>query len=213
MSFAGPLLDVPMAEAQKLVETNFFGLVRLVNEVVPRMAKRQVAPGAPRGKASSYRISFQITQSCNVGTIVAISSILGELATPFRGFYNASKAMLRSYTETLQMECSVDTVRVNVSPYFLLTVNLRYHYPSKQVTLISPGSVKSNFSANSAKRYQSPSDSLYKAWEKHIMHIMVQAQLPASNPMPTEKFADVVVKALVTPKGNPYLHSKFQILS
>jgi NAD(P)-dependent dehydrogenase (short-subunit alcohol dehydrogenase family) len=164
LSWIGPLLDVPIAEGQRVVQTNFFGFVRLVNEIVPRMAKREVAPGAPRG------------------TVVAISSILGELPTAWQGFYNASKAALRSYSETLRMECSVDTVRVNV-------------------TLIAPGSTKSNISANSIGMYESPPNSLYKAYEKQVMHVMVQSQTKAYNPLPTDEFADIVVKALVTPNG------------
>lgn len=47
----GPLLDIPISTARKVVETNFFGFVRLVNEVVPRMAKREVPAGAPRGNS------------------------------------------------------------------------------------------------------------------------------------------------------------------
>ncbi|KAF9002609.1 oxidoreductase [Hymenopellis radicata] len=161
-SYIGPLLDVPISVSQKVVETNFFGFVRLVNEIVPRMAKREA------------------------GSVVAIGSILGELATPFQGFYNASKAALRSYAETLNMECSVDTVRVNV-------------------TLIAPGSTKSNICATSADMYESPPGTLYSAWEKQIQHVMVQSQTPPYNPMPTDVFADKVVSALTTKTGpNPH---------
>jgi short-subunit dehydrogenase len=42
---------------------------------------------------------------CQHSTVVAIDSIPGEIATPFQGFHNASKAALHSYTETLRMEC------------------------------------------------------------------------------------------------------------
>lgn len=99
---SGPLLDTPFEEGIKVVQTNFFGFVRLVKNVVPLMAKRKH------------------------GTVVAIGSLLGELATPFQGFYNASKAALHSYTETLRMECQPLNVKV---------------------VLVAPGSVKSNISA------------------------------------------------------------------
>jgi short-subunit dehydrogenase len=59
------------------------------------------------------------------GTVVAIGSILGEMATPFQGFYNASKAALHSYTDTLRMECR----------------------PLKlKIVLVAPGAIKSNIS-------------------------------------------------------------------
>lgn len=88
-----------------MVQTNFFGFVRLVKNVLPLMGKRKR------------------------GTVVAIGSILGEMATPFQGFYNASKAALHSYTETLRMECQPLNVKV---------------------VLIAPGSIKSNISAVSS---------------------------------------------------------------
>ncbi|KAJ6461121.1 NAD-binding protein [Mycena vulgaris] len=84
-----------------VLETNFFGFVCLVKDVVPRIG------------------------TCGKGTVVAIGSILGELATPFQAFYNASKVALHSYTETLRMECQVIGVKV---------------------VLITPGSIKSNIS-------------------------------------------------------------------
>lgn len=105
LTASGPLLDTPFEEGAKVIETNFFRFVRLVQHVVPLMAKRQH------------------------GTVVAIGSILGEMATPFQGFYNASKAALHSYTDTLRMECR----------------------PLKlKVILVAPGSIKSNISVVSS---------------------------------------------------------------
>jgi short-subunit dehydrogenase len=128
-----------MSVAQKVIQTNFFGFVRLTNEIVPRMAKREVPAGQSRGKlvfiqfhqgCNDIRLDFVATAihphphvksklywTIHSGTMVAVASILGELPTAFQGFYNASKAALRSYCETLRMECSVDTVRVNVNTF------------------------------------------------------------------------------------------------
>lgn len=85
---SGPLLDTPYEEGVRVFETNFFGCVRLVKNVVPRMGLR--------GR----------------GTVVVIGSIIGELATPFQAFYNSSKAALHMYAETLRMECRVIGVKV-----------------------------------------------------------------------------------------------------
>ncbi|EEB98337.1 hypothetical protein MPER_02172 [Moniliophthora perniciosa FA553] len=74
----GPLLDASLDDVKKIMGTNYYGLIRLVNETIPRMAKRRF------------------------GLVVAIGSILGELGTPFTGLYNASKAALHAYTETLR---------------------------------------------------------------------------------------------------------------
>ncbi|KDQ22092.1 hypothetical protein PLEOSDRAFT_1051045 [Pleurotus ostreatus PC15] len=77
----GPLLDMSTHNAQEVMNINFLGTVRLVNAVLPRMAKR------------------------GQGMFVTIGSLCGELGTPFSGLYNASKAALHAYTETLSQEC------------------------------------------------------------------------------------------------------------
>ncbi|KAJ7497732.1 hypothetical protein FB451DRAFT_1121466 [Mycena latifolia] len=157
-SHIGPLLDTPFEEGIKVVQTNFFGFVRLVKNVVPLMGKR--------GK----------------GTVVAIGSILGELATPFQGFYNASKAALHSYTETLRMECNPINVKV---------------------VLVAPGSIRSNISAKSA--YTMPEDSFYKSLEKQIKHVMYQSQTKEYGVMDTEQFANTVVGKVASPNPPQYL--------
>ncbi|KAJ7045946.1 NAD-binding protein [Mycena alexandri] len=157
-SHVGTLLDTPFEEGLRVVQTNFFGFVRLVKNVVPLMGKRKQ------------------------GTVVAIGSILGELATPFQGFYNASKAALHSYTETLRMECTPLNVKV---------------------VLIAPGSIKSNISVKSA--YTIPEDSFYKSFEKQIKHVMYQSQTKEYGVMDTDKFAAIVVGKISSPKPPPYL--------
>ncbi|KAF7357769.1 NAD-binding protein [Mycena venus] len=157
-SHIGPLLDTPFEEGMKVVQTNFFGFVRLVKNVVPLMAKRQLS------------------------TVVAIGSILGEMATPFQGFYNASKAALHSYTETLRMECQPLKVKV---------------------VLVAPGSIKSNISVKSA--YTVPEDSFYGSLEKQIKHVMYQSQTKDYGVMDTDEFAAVVVGKITSPKPPQYL--------
>ncbi|KAJ6498863.1 NAD-binding protein [Mycena sanguinolenta] len=157
-SHIGPLLDTPFEEGLKVVQTNFFGFVRLVKNVVPLMAKRKQ------------------------GTVVAIGSILGEMATPFQGFYNASKAALHSYTDTLRMECQ--PLKVNV-------------------VLVAPGSIKSNISVKSA--YTVPEDSFYRSFEKQIKHVMYQSQTKDYGVMDTDEFASVVVGRITSPKPPQYL--------
>jgi short-subunit dehydrogenase len=154
----GPLLDTPFEEGVKVVETNFFGFVRLVKNVVPRMGTR--------GK----------------GTVVAIGSILGELATPFQAFYNASKAALHSYTETLRMECHVIGVKV---------------------VLIAPGSIKSNISVKGA--YTLAHDSFYKGMEKQIKRVHYQSQTKAYGVMDTNEFANTVVRKITSANPPQYL--------
>ncbi|KAJ7623598.1 NAD-binding protein [Roridomyces roridus] len=137
----GALLDTPFEEGIKVMQTNFFGFVRLVKHVVPHMARRKK------------------------GKVVVIGSIYGELATPFEGFYNASKAALHSYAETLRMECQPVGVKV---------------------VLVAPGAVKSNIAIKSA--YTVPEDSLYKSFEKQINHVRYISQSKDSGVMDTDEY-------------------------
>ncbi|CAK5281279.1 unnamed protein product [Mycena citricolor] len=157
-SHIGPLLDTPFEEGMRVMQTNFFGLVRLVKNVVPRMARR------------------------GHGTVVAIGSILGELSTPFQGFYNASKAALRSYTETLRMECKPLKVKV---------------------VLVAPGSIRSNISAKSA--YTAPEDSFYKSFEKQIKHVMYQSQTADYGVMDTDQFAAAIIGDVASANPSAYI--------
>ncbi|WP_158811313.1 oxidoreductase [Beijerinckia sp. L45] len=76
----GALEDVPMDEARRQMETNLFGLARLVQLCLPTM----------RAQSS--------------GRILNISSIGGKFALPLGGWYHASKFALEGYSDALRNE-------------------------------------------------------------------------------------------------------------
>lgn len=76
----GAAEETSLAEAKGQLETNFFGVVRMVNAVLPAMRK------AGRGK------------------IITIGSLAGITAIPFSAFYTASKFALEGYVEALWHE-------------------------------------------------------------------------------------------------------------
>jgi short-subunit dehydrogenase len=84
----GPAEEVPIEEARKLFELNFFGAVRLSQAYLPGMRKRRR------------------------GAIVFIGSMRSEGPTPFSSLYSATKAGLRSFAECLRMEMKPHNVRV-----------------------------------------------------------------------------------------------------
>uniref|UniRef100_A0A8C0U7L5 Retinol dehydrogenase 8 n=1 Tax=Cyanistes caeruleus TaxID=156563 RepID=A0A8C0U7L5_CYACU len=84
---AGPLECQSLAAMQSLMDTNFFGLVRLVKEVLPDMKRR-------RG-----------------GHIVVISSIMGLQGIVFNDIYSASKFAVEGFCESLV----VQALRFNVA--------------------------------------------------------------------------------------------------
>ena len=77
---AGPVERTPIDRAKAQVETNFWGVVRVVQCALPAMR----AQGA--------------------GRLVLLSSIGGLIALPFQAFYSASKYALEGYAEGLAYE-------------------------------------------------------------------------------------------------------------
>ncbi|KAK7029370.1 NADPH-dependent 1-acyl dihydroxyacetone phosphate reductase [Paramarasmius palmivorus] len=155
----GPVLDITIEHAQRTYDTNVFGLMRLCKTIVPQMAERRI------------------------GLVVVIGSVRSELPTPFAGIYSSSKAAVRSYTETLSMECQP------------LGVN---------VMLINPGSVTSNIVKNQGT-YQAPEKSLYKNFSDAITHVMMQSQSKKYNTMDTMEFAQRVSEKILAKKPPRYM--------
>lgn len=85
----GALEETSLEEAEAQFDTNFFGVLRMVREVLPMMRERRH------------------------GTIVNVTSLAGLVpAPPFWGVYSASKHALQGYTEHLWREVKPFGVRV-----------------------------------------------------------------------------------------------------
>jgi NAD(P)-dependent dehydrogenase (short-subunit alcohol dehydrogenase family) len=97
-SLTGAAEETSLEEAKAQFETNFFGVVRMVDAVLPTMR------AAGRGK------------------IVNISSLAGNTAIPFSGFYSASKFAVEGYAEALWYELRPFGISVSlVEPGFVNT--------------------------------------------------------------------------------------------
>jgi short-subunit dehydrogenase len=91
----GALEETSIAEARQQFETNFFGVLRVTNAVLPGM------------------------RQAGYGRVVNISSVVGFLPAPYMGIYTASKHALEGYTETLDHEVREFGVRaVLVEPAY-----------------------------------------------------------------------------------------------
>jgi short-subunit dehydrogenase len=76
----GACEETSASEARALFETNLFGVMRLVNAVLPSMRR----------------------QGC--GAIVNVGSLSGFVGVPFHGAYAATKHALAGYSEALRLE-------------------------------------------------------------------------------------------------------------
>jgi len=91
----GPVEQLPMAEVRRQFETNFFGLVRLTQLVLPGMRRQ--------GR----------------GRILNVSSMGGRITLPGGAFYHASKYAVEAVSDALRMEVAqfgIDVVLIEPGP-------------------------------------------------------------------------------------------------
>ncbi len=95
----GAVEEISLAEAREQMETNFFGVVRMVKAALPYMRQQKR------------------------GHIINISSVVGWLVpAPFLGYYAASKMAVEGYTEVLRHEVKSLGIHVSlVEPGFIHT--------------------------------------------------------------------------------------------
>jgi NAD(P)-dependent dehydrogenase (short-subunit alcohol dehydrogenase family) len=86
----GFLEEVTLDDAKAIFETNFFGVLRMVNTVLP------------------------IMRTQGSGHIINVSSLAGLIGLPSEGMYAATKFALEGYTETLWYELKRLSIRVSL---------------------------------------------------------------------------------------------------
>jgi NAD(P)-dependent dehydrogenase (short-subunit alcohol dehydrogenase family) len=88
---AGAVEELTSEETRAQFETNFFGVIRMVNAVLPFMRRQRR------------------------GHIINVSSLSGLSPIPFLGLYSASKFALEGYTEALRHEVKPFNIRVSMT--------------------------------------------------------------------------------------------------
>ena len=86
----GPVHLVSDAEVRAQFDTNVFGLLHVVRETVPHLAR------------------------ADAGVLVNVGSIAGVIARPFAGIYAASKHAVEAISEALHFELGLEGIRVHV---------------------------------------------------------------------------------------------------
>lgn len=109
----GAVEDLTRETLREQFETNFFGTVELINRIIPVMRRQ------------------------GHGRILINSSVLGLVAMPYRGAYNASKFALEGIADTLRQELRASGI---------------------SVSLIEPGPITSRFRVNALAMYKSRID-------------------------------------------------------
>ena len=89
-SLGGAIEETPVEQAQKLFETNFWGVVKMTKAILPLMRER------------------------GNGKIITIGSYYGLIGAPMVGYYAASKHALEGLFKSLRLEVKQFNIRVTV---------------------------------------------------------------------------------------------------
>lgn len=152
INYTVPALDINVDEARAVFETNVFSVMRLCQVFAPLLIQAR-------------------------GTIVMIGSLAGVIPYVFGSVYNASKAALHAYANTL---------RVELAPFGV-----------KVITVVT-GGVKSRLTAHVS--HVLPKDSVYVPLEETYMRRQGHSQEGA---MTNEAYAESVVRQ-VLPGAGPW---------
>lgn len=84
----GAVEEVPVEQAQQMFDANVFGVMRMIQAIVPHMRRQRA------------------------GRIINISSIVGKLVTPANGTYSATKFALEALSDALCLELAPFGIQV-----------------------------------------------------------------------------------------------------
>ncbi|MBU6470582.1 MAG: SDR family NAD(P)-dependent oxidoreductase [Gammaproteobacteria bacterium] len=165
LAIPGAIEDLSREVFERQFDTNFFGTIELTNAVL-RVMRRQ-----------------------SHGRIVMVSSILGRVAVPWRGAYNASKFALEGITDTLRLELRGTDIKVS---------------------LICPGPVKSRFRDNALANFDEYVDVASSPhWESYVRLKAQTGETKDKTPftVPAEAVAKKIARILESrrPKARYYV--------
>ncbi len=163
----GAVEDLSRENLKYQFETNVFGWLELTNLVIPVMRKQ------------------------GYGRIIQNSSVLGFVALPFRGAYNASKYAIEGLSDTLRLELK------NTGIF---------------VSLIEPGPISSQFRANAVKELEQNIDIENSVHREKYLGVL--KRLNKEGPavpftLPPEAVLKRVIHALESKKPKPRYYVTF----
>lgn len=98
VSIYGTIEQVPVEDAQRLFQTNYFGVVNGTLAALPHLKQRATAAGAGHATA-----------------LINIGSVVSDTPIPLQGHYSASKHAVKGFTDTLRMELEKEGAPVSVT--------------------------------------------------------------------------------------------------
>ena len=162
---AGAIEDLTRDAIRAQFETNVFGWLELTNLIIPVMRKQ------------------------GHGRIIQNSSILGFIALPFRGAYNASKYAIEGISDTLRLELRDTDIHIS---------------------LVEPGPITSRFRDNAVKammRHIDIDNSVHSAKYQNVLTRLNKKGPAVPFTLPPEAVLSKVIHALEAkkPKARYYV--------
>ena len=164
-NYTVPCLDLSIPEVQVTFDTNVFGVMRVTQAFMPLLI-------------AAADVAAQQSRSSPPPRVVMIGSLAGVKPYVFGGAYNATKAALHAYS---------DTLRVEIEPFGV------------RVTTIVTGGVQSRIART--ERHL-PADSLYLPIEEHYQRRLTHSQEGA---MPTKAYASSVVSHVLATRPKKWV--------
>jgi len=163
----GAVEDLSRDVLREQFEANFFGWHELTNLVIPVMRKQ------------------------GYGRIIHNSSILGLVAMPMRGAYNASKYAIEGLNDTLRLEL---------------------HGSNVFVSMVEPGPIESKFRANAAKYFLKNIDKQNSPYKKRYEQLINKLETEGPvvpSTLPADAVYDKVAKILKAKKPKAHYYVTF----
>jgi len=157
----GAVEDLSRGALRAQFETNLFGWHELTCRVIPVMRRQ------------------------GEGRIIQNSSLLGLVALPYRGAYNASKFALEGLTDTLRLELAGSGIAV---------------------CLVEPGPIESRFRANAYKMFRRHIDPEVSCHRQNYAGMIARLERPGPAvpfTLPPEAVLKCVIHALESPRPRP----------
>ena len=163
----GAVEDLTRENLKHQFDTNVFGWLELTNLVIPVMRKQ------------------------GFGRIIQNSSVLGFVAMPFRGAYNASKYAIEGLSDTMRLELKDTEI---------------------YISLIEPGPIISRFRANAVKELQQHIDidnSIHRDKYLGVLKRLNKEGPAVPFTLPPEAVLKRVIHALESKKPKPRYYVTF----
>ena len=154
----GAVEDLSREAIRAQFETNLFGWLELTNLLLPVMRRQ------------------------GYGRIIQNSSVLGFVAMPFRGAYNASKYAIEGLSDTLRLELKDTDIHVS---------------------LVEPGPILSRFRANALqalKKYVDIENSVHNERYQRVLERLTKEGPAVPFTLPPEAVLKAVIRALESRK-------------